>query len=280
MNSPTLYRPGKSVIHKFDSRSKLVWLICGLVLAFLFFNPVFPFCLLLVSLSINIIATGRYAITNTLTKMFILMVISFTIIHGFANPLGKTPALFLGHVISLPYFGPFTLEGAYFGLTSGFRVMAVALIGLLYVSTSHPSDLVRGLEKLGLSHKIGFMILMSLQLIPISARESQIIIAAQRSRGLVERNILDKIKGLIPLFVPLAVSSMERMETTAMALEARAFGISKNPTSLLDTSFGLKDIVSIILSVLIVVIAVIIRIKLGNFNWINNLHSWTNVLWT
>jgi energy-coupling factor transport system permease protein len=275
----TLYRPGNTFFHRCDSRTKLVLMVCFAISAFLFYNPLIPLALGFTSLIINIATTGRYALKNTLTKLLLLIVVFFLIIHGFVNPVGETPAKFFGYTLSIPYFGTYSLEGFYHGLTYGLRVMTVALIGLLYVSTTHPSEVVSGLIKMGLPFRFGFMVLMTLQLIPISTSEAKTIMAAQRARGLVERTFLDKLKGLIPLFVPLVVSSMERMETMAMALEARAFGSNSKPTPLYEVNFDKKDLVIIICSVLLLIGFAILRFKYGKLNWIQHLHNWSDVFW-
>lgn len=279
MNGTTLYQPGDSLFHRCDSRTKLVLIVSFAICAFMFFNPIVPFVLALTGFIMNVIANGRYAWTNTLTKVFMIIIVFFLIIHGFVNPLGKTPAQFLGHSISLPYFGTYSLEGAYYGLTFGFRVAAVALIALLYVSTTHPTEVVRGLVNLGIPYSFGFMLLMSLQLIPISNREARTIISAQRARGLIERTLWDKVKGLLPLFVPLVVSSLERMETMAMALEARAFGSKAKPTPLYDVNFSMKDVVLLCFAFVLIILCVVFRIKFGNLNWINNLQNWFSIFW-
>ncbi|MGI6331080.1 MAG: energy-coupling factor transporter transmembrane component T family protein [Zhaonellaceae bacterium] len=279
MNGLTLYQPGDSLFHRCDSRTKLALIVSFAVCAFLFFNPIVPFALALTGFIMNVIATGRYALTNTLTKVFIIIIVFFLIIHGFVNPLGETPAQFFGHSLSLPYFGTYFLEGAYYGLTFGFRVAAVALIALLYVSTTHPTEVVRGLVNLGIPYSFGFMILMSLQLIPISNREAKTIISAQRARGLVERTLWDRIKGLLPLFVPLVVSSLERMETMAMALEARAFGSKAKPTPLYEVNFSAKDIVLLCFAFALLILGIVMRIKFGSLDWIGHLQNWSSIFW-
>lgn len=279
MNSLTLYQPGDSLFHRCDSRTKLALIVSFAICAFLFFNPIVPFALAVTGFVMNIIATGRYAWTNALTKVFVIIIVFFLIIHGFVNPLGKTPAHFFGFPISIPYFGSYSLEGAYYGLTFGFRVAAVALIALLYVSTTHPTEVVRGLVNLGIPYSFGFMILMSLQLIPISNREAKTIISAQRARGLVERTLWDRIKGLLPLFVPLVVSSLERMETMAMALEARAFGSKPKPTPLYEVNFSTKDIVLICLAFALLLLGIVVRIRFGSLDWMGQLQNWANIFW-
>ncbi|KYH30795.1 energy-coupling factor transporter transmembrane component T family protein [Neomoorella mulderi] len=279
MKNITLYQPGNSIFHYCDSRTKLVLILCFAVLAFLYFNPLIPLALMLVVLVLNVVATKSYALTNALTKLFLIIILFFLVIHGFTNPLGKTPAVFWGHPLTIPFFGTYTLEGAYYGLTFGFRIATVALITLLYVSTTHPIEVVRGLVKLGLPYNFGFMILMSLQLIPISNREAKTIISAQRARGLVEHNLWEKLKSLVPLFVPLVVSSLERMETMAMALEARGFGYTEHPTQLHEVKFTARDIIIIASAIILLVIGLVLRFKYGRLSWIDHLNSWGNIFW-
>lgn len=279
MGNLSLYQPGNSIFHCCDSRTKLLLIVCFAVLAFLYFNPLVPLALMLVALAMNGLATRSYALTNALTKLFLIIIFFFLIIHGFTNPLGKTPAMFWGHQLTIPFFGTYTLEGAYFGLTFGFRVATVALIALLYVSTTPPVEVVRGMVKLGLPYSFGFMILMSLQLIPISNREVKTIISAQRARGLVESSLLDKLKGLVPLFVPLVVSSLERMETMAMALESRGFGYTEQPTPLYEVRFSFKDIIIVAGAIVLLVVGLVLRFKYGKLSWIDQINSWGSIFW-
>ena len=104
------------------------------------------------------------------------------------------------------------------------RLSSIVLIAMLFVTTTSSAEIMRGLQKLGVPFRFCFMLTMSLQLIPITAREAGIIGSAQRARGLPEKNFIDKLKGLVPMFVPMVVSSLSRMETMSMALESRAFG--------------------------------------------------------
>lgn len=273
----TLYKPGNSFFHRCDSRVKLALIPVFGVAVFLFFNPIIPFALLVVSVLINLTATGKYTFQNSLTKILLLLFLFSVVIHGFVNPNGKTPALFLGVPLCLPYFGFYTLEGFYFGLTFGLRVSCIAMIGLLYVSTTHPTEVVNGLTKLGVPYQFGFMLLMSMQLIPISTREVKIIMSAQRARGLVERTLWDKIKGLAPLFIPLVISSLERMETLSMSLESRAYGSSEHPTELYEVHFSKKDACILTAGILLLTVSIIFRIHFGNLNWMYSLANWKSV---
>ena len=184
-------------------------------------------------LLLNLMSIGKYTVKNFMFKMVLVMMAFLIILHGFVNPAGTTPALFWGHELHIPLF--WSLHYRRFLLRTCIlaSMSAVILVAMLYITTTSPSEMMSGLQKVGIPFKFCFMLSMSLQLIPISTREASIIASAQRARGLPEKTILDKFKGLVPMFVPLVVaSSLDRMETLSMALESRAFGYSKNPTDL------------------------------------------------
>ncbi len=277
MDAMTLYKPGNSFFHRCDSRIKLFILAVISVLSFLFYNPIIPMVLFVVTLSLNLVSTGSYTVKNFMFKMILVMMVFLIILHGFVNPGGKTPALFFGHELRIPYFGAYTIEGFYLALVFWFRMSTVILAAMLYITTTSPSEMMSGLQKLGVPFKFCFMLSMSLQLIPVSTREASVIASAQRARGLPEKTVADKFKGLLPMFVPLVVSSLDRMETLSMALESRAFGYSSHPTDLSEIRIRKADRAILTGGIVLLVLCIIIRIRYGQLNWVNTVKSWGDV---
>ncbi len=276
MTSISLYIPGDSFFHKCDSRVKMLLLVIVSILAFLFHSPYLSGLLLVIGVIFNVISIKEKFLSHILTKMIIIMMFFLIILHGFVNPKGQTPALFFGQIISLPFFGPYTYEGFYIGLVFWLRLSSIIIMAELFVSTTSPADLVNGLHKLGVPYNFCFMVSMSLQLIPISVREATIINSAQRARGLPDNNIVDRFKGLLPMFVPLVVSSLERMEKTSMALECRGFGNTSNPTEMSDIVLRKIDYLLMTAAVLLLVVSIFARIKFGNLDLTNELKTWSD----
>ena len=276
MSDISLYIPGDSFFHKCDARVKMLLLVIVSILAFLFHSPYLTGFLFLIGILFNYMSIGSRMFKHMLTRMVIIMMFFLIILHGFVNPKGVTPALFFGHTISLPFFGAYTLEGFYLGLVFWLRLSSIILMAELFVSTTSPSDLVHGLHKLGIPYNFCFMVSMSLQLIPISVREAQIINSAQKARGLPEKTIIDRFKGLLPMFVPLVVSSLERMEKTSMALECRGFGNTNNPTEMSDIVVRKQDILLICAAVLLLAASIFVRIRYGSLDMTNELRSWAD----
>ena len=137
---------------------------------------------------------------------------------------------------------------------------------------------MRGLQKRGVPFRFCFMLTMSLQLIPITAREAGIIGSAQRARGLPEKNFIDKLKGLVPMFVPMVVSSLSRMETMSMALESRAFGNTKHPTEMTEIRVRPGDLALLAAGIILMIVAIVIRVRFGSLNWASQVDCWSRVL--
>lgn len=278
MDSLTLYIPGTSFFHKRDCRVKFIMLVTVALFVYLFFNPWIYMPLFVLAIIFDITALSFEGFINhMMTKMVIIMAVFLIIFHGFANPAGVTPALFFGKELVVPFFGAYTIEGFYMGITNLIRLSTVILTAELFVSTTSPAQLMTGFHKMGVPFNVCFMISMSLQLIPISSREASIINSAQRARGMADKTIVDRFKGLLPMFVPLVVSSLDRMEKMSMALECRGFGNSSKPTDLSDIKIQTIDIVLIVLYVALFVGGAAARIMYGKFDIVSQVKTWADL---
>ena len=277
-NSVSLYIPGDSFFHRRDCRVKFAMLLIVSVFVYLFFNPWFILPFFVVACIFDAIALGKGFTRHMMTKMVMIMFCFLIILHGFANPAGQTPALFFGHAVKIPFFGYYNIEGFYLGITNWLRLSTVILTAELFVSTTSPSQLITGFHKLGLPFNVCFMISMSLQLIPIAMREATIINSAQRARGMAEKTLVDRMKGLLPMFVPLVVSSLDRMEKMSMALECRGFGNSSKPTDLSQIRIRPIDIVILTVYCLLIVAGVVVRIRYGSFDMTQQVKTWADIL--
>ncbi len=123
--------------------------------------------------------------------------------------------------------GPFaaTLEGADFAGQVLVRLVVLAAALGLFGLTTEPRALVFDLERRGLSPRLGFAAAATLETIPAMAERASAIRAAQRARGLdTEGGIRARIRGVLPLVVPVVLSSLTEVEERSLALEVRAFG--------------------------------------------------------
>ena len=149
--------------------------------------------------------------------------------------------------------------------------MIIRLILLLMGSSmltlcTRPIALTDGIEKLlspfekvGLpAHDIAMMMTIALRFIPTLLEEADKIIKAQQARGadFESGNIIQKAKSLIPILVPLFVSSFRIAQDLAMAMEARCYRGGKNRTRMNEMKFVKRDYIAMM--VLIIFAAIII----------------------
>ena len=118
--------------------------------------------------------------------------------------------------------GPFTIwvEGVARGLTFVLRIVAMEVAAIAVLQTTHPSDLFAALARLRVPYVLNLMIALTLQLVPVLQREVGLVLAAQRARAMRGSGL----SALIPSFVPVFASTVERVQQLAISLESRGFG--------------------------------------------------------
>jgi len=219
------YAPGDSVIHRLDPRTK--------VLSTLFFMT-----LLLITHRLEIFL------------LFFVLGFVFFIVSGLNPKLGLKnlrPFLWLflltfilntmftrGKILwKIPFLNVYiTEEGIFQGVFYTLRIAILVILANLLTLTTSPMSLTDGIERflspfkrIGIrSHEIAMMLSISLRFIPILIEEADRIRKAQISRGgSFEGNILEKIKSIVPLVVPLFLSTFRRADDLALAMDARCY---------------------------------------------------------
>lgn len=217
--------PGDSLIHHLDPRSKLLG-------SFYFIGIIF--------LANN---WQTYALMGTFTLIAILL---SKINLGFFIR-GVRPLLFLMlFTVALQIF--FTRGGEVYwswgifsitrlGLTTGVmifcRFVLIIFMSTLLTLTTQPLELSDAIEYILRPlkavrfpvHEISLMLSIALRFVPTLMDETEKIMNAQRARGVDfgEGNLIDKMKAVVPLLIPLFVSSFKRADDLATAMEARGY---------------------------------------------------------
>ena len=126
-------------------------------------------------------------------------------------------------------------EGLFKAIILTSRITAFVSILTLLILITPAKDFTIALEKKGLNPKAAFILLLSLQMIPEMKKQANVIMNSQKARGVeTEGNILVRAKALIPVFIPLVLSSIVNTEEKAITLEARGFSIGEKRTILDD----------------------------------------------
>ena len=122
--------------------------------------------------------------------------------------------------------------------------------------TTTPNQLTDGMEKLMKPlkrfkipiHEISMMMSIALRFIPILMEETDKIMKAQLARGadFESGNIIKKAKSLVPLLVPLFISSFRRANDLAMAMEARCYRGGEHRTKMKPLCYKKRDVLAYI----------------------------------
>jgi len=151
--------------------------------------------------------------------------------------------------------------------------MAIRLIYLIAGSslmtfTTTPNALTDGIESLlhPLNkihvpvHEVAMMMSIALRFIPILLEETDKIMKAQIARGadLESGNIIQRVKNMIPILVPLFVSAFRRANDLAMAMEARCYRGGEGRTKMKPLRYRSRDRMAYLVMVIYVVAVFVI----------------------
>ena len=108
-------------------------------------------------------------------------------------------------------------------------VSLLVFLGSFYImnKTTYVGAMVSALTSGGLSAKVGYLVLASLNVVPQMQRRMAVIQEAQSARGLdASGGVIARIKAYIPLLGPVVMSSLTDAQERGMTLETRGFGIT------------------------------------------------------
>lgn len=223
----SLYIERDSPLHRLNPLTKLTLSLCLVLTGFLgpgFWLATLLFGLVLVPLSLVGRVSGQFL--RTTARLILPLVLFLFVIQSLFYAGGRT-VLFSFWIFSVK------LEGIQFAYLTASRIATMVGAFLLLLLTTHPATLMADLGRRGLSPTLTYIIISTIQIIPLMQNKAQTIIAAQRARGLETEGSLRRRAGaLLPLVGPLIFGSLVDVEERAIALEARAFKTRRAKTSL------------------------------------------------
>ena len=168
-----------------------------------------------------------------------------------------------GEVIFSVWICNAKLEGLLFALKLGFTLMGAGGSLIWLFSVTQEKDFVLALEKSVMSAKASYVVLSTLQMVPVLKKKSQTIMNAQKARGVeTEGNLFVRAKVFVPTIIPLVLSSIAGIEERALTLEARGFSSGIKPTHLYDIEKTESDKKVVILITIFGVLGIAGRVAL------------------
>ena len=252
--------PGSSPLHRLDPRSKILLTTLYIVALFLANTPV-SFLVMTVITAVLIYVSGiSFSVILRGLKPVAFILLFTSILNLFLTTGSGDP------LISF-YFVNIYEEGIVRAIFMSLRVI-VLIVGtsMLLTYTTSPISLTDGIEgllsplkKIGVPvHAFAMMMSIALRFIPTLVEETEKIMNAQKSRGadFTSGGLVKRARALVPLLVPLFMSSFKRADELATAMECRCYRGDKNRTKLVKLEYKLIDILWLIsFSLLLVMIA-------------------------
>jgi len=219
------YYPTDSLLHRLDPRVKLMGTLVFIVSLFIADSWLaYALAAAYLALMIGLSKVPVSFMLRGLKAVMILLLISV----GFNVFLTDGE-----HVLLEFWIIRITWEGVRQAFFMGIRLVFLIMGSSLMTLTTTPNQLTDGLEtglgflkKIGVPiHEIAMMMSIALRFIPILVEETDKIMKAQMARGadFESGGLIEKAKALVPILVPLFISSFRRATDLAMAMEARCY---------------------------------------------------------
>src|ERR687897_1236117 len=211
------YRPGDSPVHLLNPVTKLAVVVGLTVIVFLLPNVGGPALLAGALLGVAAVAGFLGSVAKLTAIVTGPLLVAVVLIQGIFYPGNETPLLAVGPAT-------FWEEGVLYGLLVFFRVLVVVCAVSITVFSTHPKTMMVAFIDKGLSPKLAYVFMASLQFIPEMQRRARAIIEAQQARGLdLKANLWRRFQALLAMMIPLLAGALISVETRSLALEARGF---------------------------------------------------------
>lgn len=247
------YLPLNSVIHHMDPRAKIGAMLVMMIAIFIPAGYIGYLIIGAVVVATALLAKLKISFLWRAMKPMLFMLVFLLIINLLVIKEGE---------VFLTIFGiSFYSEAIFQTLYIVIRLALMIMITTILTATTKPLELTLGIEDLLKpfqvihvpAHEIAMMISIALRFIPTLIEETQRIMKAQASRGvdMDEGSLMEKVKAILSLIVPLFVSAFQRAEDLAYAMEARGYIPNRTRTRYKQLKMQSIDYVLLVCTVLI-----------------------------
>ena len=255
------YVPAESLLHRMDPRSKLTLVFLFVCIVFIANNTV-TYGLLLIYTVIMMILSKipiRFILTGLIPVLWLAIFTLF--IHFFFTRGGAL-------LVDWGWFKIYE-EGVRQGIYISLRFLLLVLMTSLLTLTTTPIEITDGIEYMLAPlkkvkfpvHELALMMSIALRFIPTLMQETDKIMKAQTARGVEFSSgpVKERLKAIVPLLIPLFISSFKRAEELAVAMEARGYRGGEGRTKYRQLSWGWPDTGMILFLVAVAVLLFVLR---------------------
>ena len=220
------YFPGRSFLHRMDPRAKLLLTVLYIALIFIPHN----WLSLGLAIVLLILAVAASRLPWTLMWRSVRPILPLVLFTSLINIFYVST----GRAVLNWYFIHITTGGIVTAAFITLRIVCLILGSSLLTYTTSPTDLTDALEsvlspltKIGVKgvHTLAMMMTIALRFVPTLMDETDKIMSAQKARGadMESGGLMKRIRAMLPVLVPLFVSSFRHAVELATAMECRCY---------------------------------------------------------
>lgn len=259
-----------SFLHRLDPRSKIVFdlvLITSVFLVTDFYQYAVLGGVILFMIFASKVPLSHYM--RGLKALWILIALTavFQIFSG-TGGTGASGISGAGNVIFEFGFLKITNAAVNNTIFITLRLIFVILAASILTLTTSPIQLADGLEALmrmfrfpkEWAHDFSMMISIAFRFIPVLSIEAEHVMRAQLSRGarFDRGGLIQRVKGMVPLLIPLFVGAVKMADELAIAMEARCYRGAEGRTKYKQLKMKSTDYIFIV-SGAILILAIVLH---------------------
>lgn len=255
------YIPGNSWIHRLDPRAKLLSTVLFIFIIFLANNWQTYAALFVFVLAAVYLSEIKFSFFINGIKPMIWLILFTVVLQVLFT--GGGDVYFQWGILMI------TSQGLLNGIFIFCRFVLIIFMSTLLTLTTMPLSLTDALEYLMRPlkvvkvpvYEIALMLSIALRFVPTLMDETEKIMNAQRARGVDfgEGNVFQQMKSIVPLLIPLFVSSFNRAEDLATAMESRGYSGGEGRTKYRKLDWQGSDTLVMIAFALLTVTLTVLR---------------------
>lgn len=253
--------PGDSIVHNLDPRTKIILSLLYIINIFLIKSFLGYLCIFIFTLFTIYMSKLKLIYIYKSVRPILMLVLITALLNVFVVK---------GQILIFKY-GIFSIyrEGIIIAAFMVIRLIFLIISTSILTLTTSPIQLTDGIEKLlkpikgiGLSaHELAMMMTIALRFIPTLIDETDKIMKAQMARGadFESGNIINRSKALIPILVPLFISSFRRADELAMAMESRCYRGGDGRTRMKVLKFNNLDYSAFLITSIFFIVSILLK---------------------
>lgn len=238
-------------LSKLDPRTKLVWYAMMIYFSLSSRTAVQLSLVLLISIMASLILTGSLKQYKVMIMILLLLGLQILIVQ----------LIFCREGVLIYQWGILKIysEALPLAITGILKASIIVFSSMQFFTSASPQDFTLMLIKFRIPYRFAMLVGLTVRFLPLMKAEYVSIIDSQRTRGLKMESIWDKLRAIIPTFLPFLYRAVRRSTETALAMELRGYGRSKTRTFSSNLAIKPYDIAMIAAMLLVIIISLASR---------------------